>query len=297
MQYRAGDMVTFGVGVAPSLTARSMQGSWPFWAGSDRLMAEEFFRGGFSSGIWATGDLLPRLTYTLTLNNNISELGVSQANDTRDLLYGAQLRWQPTTGEFGPRNGFGDLEHHEKLATQFGVSGSKSRESRYAPDDQPPANTQIDLSDGTNPFAFGSLADSTLVRTLNYMELSIDAGAKYKGFAFQTEYFFRTLDHFQSTRPLPLTSIYDHGFQAEASYMIAPKSVMAYVVGGYVWDQFRRFPWELGGGLTYYPSQSRSWRLNAHLLHVRKSPASSFFGYYLGGFTGTIFSPGMDILF
>jgi hypothetical protein len=35
---------------------RSLQGSHPFWLGNDRVMADEFFRPFFGSGIWAQGD-------------------------------------------------------------------------------------------------------------------------------------------------------------------------------------------------------------------------------------------------
>jgi hypothetical protein len=296
LQYLAADWFNVGVGIAPTLTARSLQGSWPFWAASDRQMAEEFFRGGFSSGLWVTGKVLPRLTYNLSINNNLSQLGVTQANDTRDMAYSGSLRWQPTTGEFGPRNGFGDLEHHQRVATQFGVSAGHSRESRYAPLDQPPNASQIKLSDAVNPFEAGALANGVTVTKLDYTEAAFDAGAKYRGFSLNGEYYWRTLDNFVATGPLPLTSIYDHGFMAEAGYMIVPKTVLLYGVGGYVSDQFKRHPWEAGGGASYYPSHMRSWRLNMHLLHIDKAPTSSFFGYYQPGQTGTIFSLGVDIL-
>ncbi len=296
LQYVASPHFVFGVGIAPSLTARSMQGSWPFWAASDRQMAEEFFRGGFSSGFWMTGEVVPRLSYIVSINNNLSQLGVTQSNDTRDLAYSASLRWLPTTGEFGPRNGFGDLEHHVKLATQFGVSAGSSRESRYAPLDDPPNATQIKLSDGVNPFEAGALADNVTVTTLSYCEVAVDAGAKYRGFAFQSEYYWRKLKDFIATGPLPLTKIVDHGVMAEASYMVVPRKLNLYLVSGYVWDDFKRQPWELGGGLNFYPSGTRSWRVNGHLLHVQRSPASSVFGYYQNGLTGTVFSLGIDIL-
>jgi hypothetical protein len=297
LQYIVAKQLTFGVGVAPSTTARSMNGSWPFWAGSDRTMAEEFFRGGFSSGFFATGEILPRLAYTLTVNNNISELGVTQALDTRNMLFGGMLRWRPTTGEFGPRGGFGDLEYHTRVATQFGMDGAQSREGRYAPIGEPASNTQIKLSDGLNPFDTGSLADSVTVSTLSYREFALDAGLKYRGFSFQSEYYWRTLDDFIANGPLPLRSIFDRGFMAEAGYMVVPKTVNLYAQGGYVHDQFRRYPYEAGGGLSYYPSHTRSWRFNLHVLHVDKSPASSFFGYYVAGLTGTMISIGTDILF
>jgi hypothetical protein len=296
VQFRAADALTVGVGILPSLTARSLQGSWPYWAASDRQMSEEFFRGGFSSGIFATGEALPRLFYNVSITNNISQLGVTQANDTRDMMYSGSLRWQPTTGEFGPRNGFGDFENHRTVATQFGVSGGISRESRYAPLGQAPNATQIKLSDGLNPFAEGALADSVTVQSLRYREAAIDAGVKYRGFSFQSEYYFRTLDQFVATGALPLSSIFDHGFMAEAMHMVVPRKLGVYAAGGYIWDDFQRHPWEAGGGINFYPSGTRSWRLNLHLLHINRSPVSSLFSYYQPGQTGTIFSLGTDLL-
>ncbi len=158
LQYTFAPALTVGVGMLPNLTIRSLQGSWPFWAGSDRQMAEDFFRGGFSSGAYVTGQPVPRLYYTASVNTNLSQLGVTASNDTRDLAYSASLNWMPTTGEFGPRGGLGDLEYHERLATRFGISAGHSREGRYANDSVPPNAAQIKLSDGVNPFDTGALA-------------------------------------------------------------------------------------------------------------------------------------------
>jgi hypothetical protein len=285
-----------GVGILPNLTARSMQGSWPFWAGSDRQMAEDFFRGGFSSGLFVTGEPIPRLHYTASINTNLSQLGVTASNDTRNMAYSASLSWVPTTGEFGPRGGFGDFEHHDRLATRFGVSAGHTDESRYAPDSVPPNATQIRLSDGVNPFETGALAEGVTVRTLDYEVLAIDAGFKYRGFSFQGEYYVRRLSQFRADGPVPLTSIVDRGFMAEAMHMVVPKTVGLYAVSGYVFDDFDRNPWELGGGVSVYPAKSRSWRINMHILHVDRSPAGSNFGYYSAGQTGTILSIGTDIL-
>jgi hypothetical protein len=296
LQYRASPAFVFGVGIGPNLTARSVQGSWPYWAASDRQMSEEFFRGGFSSAFFITGQVVPRLYYTVSVNNNISQLGVIQANDTPNLAYSGTLKWLATTGEFGPRNGFGDLEHHHRLATQFGVSAATARESRYSPLDQPPNNTQIRLSDGVNPFEAGALAPGVTVQTLTYDYLSFDAGAKFRGFSFQSEYYFRRLNQFVATGPLPLTSIFDHGFMAEAMHMVVPKRLGWYVASGYVFDDFKRDPWELSTGADFYPYRSRAWRINLHLIHIERSPTGSFFGYYTAGQTGTTISLGTDIL-
>jgi hypothetical protein len=296
MQYRFSPAFIVGVGIAPNLTVRSVQGSWPFWGSSDRQMAEDFFRGGFSSGFFVTGQMVPRLSYTASINTNISQLGTTAANDNRDFAYSASLSWMPTTGEFGPRGGFGDLEYHEKLATRFGVSAGISREGRYANESAPPNATQIKLSDGVNPFDEGALAEGVTVNKLDYKEIAADASAKYHGFAFQSEYYWRRLSNFQANGPVPLTSIFDHGFQVQAMQMVVPRLVGVYATYGQVFDDFDRKPYEISEGVSYWPSGTRSWRLNLHLIHVRKSPAASNFGFYTAGQTGTTISAGVDIL-
>jgi len=296
MRYLMSERMTFGVGVGPNLTSRSLQGSWPYWAASDRQMGEEFLRGGFSSAFWITGKARRGMYYTASVNRSISQLGNTTADDNRDMAYSASVWAHPTTGEFGPRGGFGDLEHHKHLATQFGMSAGTSREGRYAPIDQTSKATQIRLSDGVLPFETGALAESVTVNKLTYRAVSFDAGAKYKGFSFQGEYTYRELSHFDANGPLPLSTIIDHGFFAEAMHMVVPKKLGIYAVGSYVFDEFDRQPFEYGGGANFYPYGRRNWRLNLHVLHVDRSPTGSSFGYYTPGLTGTIFSLGTDVL-
>ncbi len=296
LRYVVAKQLTFGAGIGPSLTARSMQGSWPFWAGSDRQMAEEFYRGGFASAFFVTGSPTDRFYYTVSVNRSLSQLGITTAQDNRAYAYSASFMWMPTTGEFGPRGGFGDLEEHQELATRFGMSACHSRESRYAGDDESPRHAQIKLSDGVNPFEFGALADTVLVKSLDYDEIAIDAGFKYKGFSLQAEYGMRWLSDFDATGPLPDDSIFDSGFFAEAGYMVVEKKLGMYATSGYVFDEFDRKPWELGGGASFYPYGNRNLRLNLHYIHIEKCPTGSSFGYYTAGQTGNTISMGVDIL-
>jgi hypothetical protein len=299
LQYTVGPALTLGVGMAPNLTVRSMQGSWPFWAGSDRQMTEEFMRAGFSTGAFVTGQPLSRFWYTASINTNLSQLGVTASNDARSMSYSGSVMWMPTTGEFGPRGGFGDLEYHDNLATRFGSSFAYApSEYRAAPLDTPkPNETQLRLSDGVYAFETGALADGVTVEYLAYNELAIDAGLKYRGWSFQSEYYQRKLSDFRADGPLPITSDIDRGVQAQLGYMIVPKRVLLYTSGGYVWDQFKRHPYEISPGLSVYPTGTRSWRLNLHTIRVYKSPTGSTFGYYTAGQTGWTYSLGTDILF
>ena len=296
LRYIIAQQVTVGAGVGPSLTARSMQGTWPFWAGSDRQMAEEFYRGGFASSFFVTGSPTERLYYTLAINRSLSQLGIPAGNDNRSYAYSASAQWLPTTGEFGPRGGFGDLEEHQELATRFGFSMCHAREGRYAGLADSPRHAQLKLSDGVNPFEAGALADTVTVNELDYDEIAIDAGFKYKGFSFQAEYGMRWLSEFDATGPLPDDSIFDHGFYAEAMHMVWEKKLGIYATSGYIIDEFDRTPWELGGGASFYPYGNRNFRLNLHYIHVDQCPTGSNFGYYTAGQTGNTISLGADIL-
>jgi len=259
-------------------------------------MAEEAMRGGFSSAAWVSGQPLNRMWYKVSINRSLSQLGITAAHDNRDFAYSGSVVWMPATGEFGPRGGLGDLEYHERLATRFGVSACTAREGRYAPNDQAPRHSQIRMSDGVNPFETGALADTVTVEKLTYRNVSVDAGFKYRGFSFQGEYTLRKLSDFSATGPVPVGSLFDHGFFVQAMHMVVPKRLGVYAATSYIMDDFKRNPWEVAGGASYYPTGTRSWRLNLHLIHVEKSPAGSSFGYYVAGQTGNIISLGTDIL-
>jgi hypothetical protein len=152
------------------------------------------------------------------------------------------------------------------------------------------------MSDGVNPFETGALADGVTVEELTYQNVSVDAGFKYRGFSFQGEFTARKLSDMSADGPVPVSSLNDHGFFVQAMHMVVPKRLGVYATTSYITDDFKRFPWEVSGGASYYPYGSRSWRLNLHLIHVEKSPAGSNFGYYVAGQTGTTVSLGTDIL-
>jgi len=67
------------IGVGPNLSVRSMQGSFPFYSSTDRSMGEESLRGGFTNGMWVTGDIVPKLKYKIMVGNNLSSLGIQAA--------------------------------------------------------------------------------------------------------------------------------------------------------------------------------------------------------------------------
>jgi hypothetical protein len=231
------------------------------------------------------------------LGNNLSILGVKASNLKRHFSKSISLSWMPTTGEFGPRDGIGDFENHERLATHFGTSYTHSRDNRFNNTGTPaPDNTQVRMSDGGLFFETGALAQGVTVIEANYDLLSVDLGFKYRGFAFHTELYYRTLSKLNADGPLPINFINDNGYSAQVHYMAVPKVLSVYGINSMLIDEFKRNPWEAGLGVNIYPMKTRSWRINAQAMYVYKSAAGGTFGLYTAGQTGPTITIVTDIL-
>lgn len=297
ISYTFNKYARLGIGITPNNCIRSLQGPFPFFSSTDRTMAEDALRGGFTNGVFLNGELFPRLRYSLVVGNNLSSLGIQASKLTRTLSTSGSLVWMPTTGEFGPRGGNGDFEHHEKLATRFGANYTHSREDRFNNIGTPsPDNTQVRMSDGVLFFETGALAPDVTVDNADFDMFAVDLGFKYKGFALHTEFYQRKLSDFNADGPTPYTSLTDKGYSLQALYMVVPKTLCVYGVHSKIIDEFERNPYEVGGGVNIYPYRSRSWRINVQAMKIYKSAAGGTFGLYAAGQTGTTFTIGTDIL-
>jgi len=287
-------------GVAGNPGSRSLLGSHPYWLGHDRVMADEFFRPYFGSGIWATGEIVPGLWYNGIVSNNNSALGVKASQLDRKMTVGGSLWWMPTTKEFGPRGGYGDYEYHEDLATRFGVSTVFSPEQSFADFNKSPANTTLRLADSVNLFETGALAPGVTIDTADYQVVSADAGMKYKGVFLQAEYYWRKLDNFVADGPLPVKDINDNGFYVQAAFFPVKQLIEVYGVTSQIYgDKSAGFgnSSEYVLGMNYYPFQTRNHRLNLQLMDVNKSPVSSTFGYYTAGQDGWTIASSFSVFF
>ena len=56
-------------------------------------------------------------------------------------------------------------------------------------------------------------------------------------------------------------------------------------------------PWRDLGGVNFYITQSRNYRLNGQVMDVNRSPVNSTFGYYVGGQKGTTVSVAASVFF
>src|SRR6185436_18114270 len=134
LNWRFGEAFLLGGGILSLPTTRSTSGNFPYWLTVDhRTGADEFFRGSYATGFFAYGKPLPGFNYYMMLANNLSQLGVDAAQmDGEFTTFSTAFWWMPTTGEFGPRSGFGDYENHQDLATRVGWHFTFSPEDRQS---------------------------------------------------------------------------------------------------------------------------------------------------------------------
>ena len=263
-----------GIGALPS--TRSTNYTFPNWLKNDhRTIADEFFRGSYTTGIWASGTLAPGLQYRAMLGNNLSQLGVNAAQLDDGLnTVSAALWWMPTTGEYGPGRGFGDYEMHDEVATMFAVNFTHSREDAQG---QPGAegyeNAQIRLSDGTlifseDPFNTGGM---NYLRKATYQMAAASAGFKYQGWSMEAEAYYRTVDNFRVTAPIPVSALHDHGFQVQGSVMVVPKILQAYLAYSKIYGEYGN-PYDVSIGTNWFPFHRKEVRLSVQGLYLKDSP-------------------------
>lgn len=296
LYYDFGKFMTLGAGWNAYPGTLSLQGSHPYWLSYDRVMADEFFRPYFSQGVFAKGNILPRLEYRWMVGNNNSNLDVPAVRLDRDLSAGGAITWLPTTAEFGPRGGFGDFEDHQQLATRFNLAYTYSPEDRQAPIGTPASNTTLRLADSLNIFDTGALAPGVTIEKAHYQLLSLGAGMKYHGLFLQGEGYGRRLDNFVADGKLPVGVVRDFGFYVQLGYMVVPKKIELYGATSYVFSDYGH-PKEFIVGGNYYPWHTRNARLNIQLINVDHSPVSSTFGFYIGQLTGQVFTIGLTALY
>lgn len=273
-QYRFSDLITVTAGVMPLPTTRTTNYTFPNWLRNDnRIMADEFFRGSYSTGIDAQGQLAKGLRYRVAVANNLAQLGVSsQELDAKFNTFSAALWWMPTTGEFGPAAGMGDFENHRELATLIGAHYTRSREDAQGqPDIDDFENSQIRLSDGTLIFSPDPFGTGGKIEKATYQMVALNAGMKYRGFHLEGEYYFRWVDDFRTIGPIPVTKLYDHGFSMQASAMLLPRVLQPYVTYSQIFGEYGN-PWELALGANIYPFTRKETRFNLQAVKLNRSP-------------------------
>jgi hypothetical protein len=291
--------VTFGAGITSLPSVRSTEGQFPYWLGvDDRLIADEFFRGSYTTGFWLKGEFATKFKYMGMIANNLSTLGVSAAQldntfDTQSYM----LQWLPTTGEFGLYGTFGDFDYHEKLATRLAVHFTSSTEDKQSqPGTDGIENTQVRLTDGSQIFTPNLFGAGITVNRVKYKMSSVDGGVKYKGLSVEAEYYWRWLSGYEGSNISSIPNINDKGYQLQVSAMAVPKLVQVYFGNSGIYGRYGDQS-EVRFGANWYPVKQRGFRVNGEFIHVDHAPVG-YTAYPMPvGARGKIFHLNMELNF
>src|SRR4051812_30940307 len=119
--------------------SRSLVATFPFFTSTDRSMADNFFRPGFTQGAWANGEPLKGLNYSAFVGNGLNTLNISATKIDTNLLLSGSVWWEPlgAYGEPGKsRNLYDDFFSSRTIRTRIGTSFTNSREDRFSNLDQ-----------------------------------------------------------------------------------------------------------------------------------------------------------------
>ena len=299
--YAFSPRLTVGGGIGALPTTRSTEGSWPNWLPVDnRLIADEYFRGSYTSGVWVQGSLPGRLRYAAMIGNNLSQLGIDAAQLDNNLdTWAAELAWYPTTGEFGKANGFGDYDRHDRPATRLGAHFTYSDENRQS-QSNPEAieNSQIRLSDGNIIFTPGLFGPGIAITDLRFQMIALDAGVKYRGWSLEGEFFRRLVNDLRGANLSGLTfgELTDTGFQVLASVVPRPDVVQVYAGGSKIFGDYGD-PSEVRGGVNVFPWRNKAIRWNTEIIVLDHSPTGNAGYPYTVGANGPVFSTSFELNF
>ncbi len=271
--------------------SRSLVATFPFFQPTDRSMADNFFRPGFTQGVWANGEPVKGLNYLAFVGNGLNTLNISANKIDTNLLLAGSVWWEPLGpySEAGKsRNMYDDYFAHKNTRIRIGSSFTRSREDRFSEIDQSsPDNTSIYNSDGVLAFSTGAFAPGVTVQEATYKMWAIDGGLKKKGFSVNGQYYFRWLSDFNADGPLPVASTFDHGFELSTGMFVVPKRLVLYARGSKVFGEFGS-PYEYAGGLKWYLLPTERLWLTGEVARVHKAPYGGAFTPYTAGLDGWV---------
>ena len=300
--YKFNDHLSVSGGVTFVAGTREWSTSSRWVLGIDRSMANTFFRPSYSPGVEFAGDFLDgELAWRGGVWNAIdgSLAGVNR-NGTA-MAWAGIVTWEPL-GKYGL--GYSDMEIHDEPAIRLGCSGihalSQAVESTNGNN---PEDTIVRLSDGTPIATPNALGPNATVTQFRLQMATIDAGWKYNGVAINFEYYFRLIDDISAIETtaglgppsLRQQSLFDQGGLAYLSFCLVPRRYEVYgrssaVTGVYGTGQ------EYGGGLNWYPKDSRQTKLTFETVYYNRSPADNTLYPYRAGFSGTAIQTQMLVM-
>lgn len=249
---------------------------------ADRSMATTFFNPNRSQGIWFRGEPLEHLYYDISVTNGFNGTSLTPTDFDRNFGYAGTVFWDPLES-YSP--GFSDLAYHEDLAIRLGTSfkymnvdfRSSGREAG-----------QFRVNDTGQRITAAFPGNNGAIAGFQNYAYAADFGAKYRGFSFFGETYFRWLQGFKGSA-VPVNKLFDWGYVAQGGYFLIPERFEVFVRGSRVIGAGGApSADEYAGGLNWF-WKGHNLKLTFDATKVNGSPAVSSSPNFRAGEDGLLF--------
>ena len=307
--WKFNDQVMLLGGVSYVAATREWGTSSRWVQGIDRSMANTFFRPSYSPGVEFKGTLFDgEFHYRGGAWNGIdgSRAGVNRSGTA--MAWAGIVAWEPL-GAYGPY--YSDMEVHRDPVIRIGCSGLHALTPTSEPSDQfsNPEDTLVRLTNGAPISTLNAVQQGYKVTRVRVQLATVDIGWKYKGTAFNFEYYFRSLNDMrakalnQSLQPKPPAPaapfesryIFQQGGAGSLSFCLLPRRLDIYGRSGGV-TSVDGSGQEYGGGFNFYPKNNRQSKFTFEALYYNRSPANNALYPYRAGYSGTAIQTQMLVM-
>lgn len=269
---------------------------------ADRSMANEFFRAGFSDGIWAIGNFKNGCHYEASITNGLRTSTRRPFNLDDNLGVAATVYWD-AFGDFG--KGLVDYAGHEKPVVRIGASFAFDKASERSDAGFPLGDDGfLRLSDGTRLSDVGALGPGVQLNGDRVLKGGIDASLKWKGWFATAEWFVRSIQDLTANSVPSVLQVDDTGFRFDTGYFLVPKrlDVIGRVSGvrgsfGDAYEYAAGFNWYWGSGTRNGELDDRVNKFTFDVTLLDGSPVTSTPSDLIAGDSGMLFRTQMQIGF
>ena len=250
----------------------------------DRPISCDFFRPDRTVGIFAEGDI-GTMHYEAMVGNGYQSANRPEFETDSSFTYAATSYWDPL-GPYGP--GLTDPQMLDDLRIRFGHSFVFSPQRNI--EDEIVLNEAdfLRLTDGTRLTAPGALAPGVTVRGVDLYLYGLDFAAKWAGWSLNSEVFFRWLQDFEATGPVPYDGLFARGFYVEGGRFLVKDVLDINARYGQIDGLFGNSS-EIAGGFNWYPLKKKQLKISFDVTSIDSSPHNGTASDVLVGDDGTLF--------
>ena len=262
-----------------------MTGTYPFFHGTDRSMSTNYFRPGFTQGVWAERRAAPGFNYIAMIGNSLNTLDIKAANIDNQLAASAIGLVRPQR----LRQALERLRAPRRRRRCASGRRSPSRARIACPISPRPARRTTRPSSRTacSCSQTGALAPDVTISLANFYLWAIDGGIKYKGLRLQRRVLSALAEQLHRRRAAADRTACSTGASTPRSATSCAKSWSCSSGHRLIHGPFATAV-EGAVGFNWYPFDTRQVWLDAEAVGIRNCPYGGGYYMYSVGQTGFV---------